>query len=65
MVQKVNLFYRRSINNQKADIDIDCSKKWVRQRGTHTKLLCGFNFEEDAWEGPGGRRVDLLSHNSW
>ena len=42
----VNLSFRRSINNQKVDIDIiDCSKKWV-ERGTHTKLLCGFPHDK-------------------
>ena len=50
----VNLFYRKSINNQTADIVIDCSKEWVRENGTHTKLLCGYDSEGDPGSGDEG-----------
>ena len=50
-----DMVFRRSINNnEKADIDIDCSKKWIRERGTHTKLLCGFDSDEDPDSGDEG-----------
>ena len=51
MVDKVNLLYRISNESEKPDIKIDCSEKWVRENGTHTKLLCGFDSDDDPGEG--------------